>query len=241
MEKKINSLNILIIYLLTMIPIFLKPKLYFNLIYSIIPILIYLYYKLSIKNLIKSFIVSIIPSLSYLIMIILFAEENLKKGRNQTILFNLFGSTLSFKIYKQQIDYAISASLRIFLLSFISFTTTFMLDVWQLFKIIMEKKVISFSFCYAFSIALNSVSSILDEFKRVNFLMKTRKIRPFYKGFLPILIYGIRYSELAAISLFSRGFSEERTIFNCEKIEKNEICAFTIIGIIIMIMLFIRN
>ncbi|MFN3411473.1 MAG: hypothetical protein ACK4YF_04885 [Exilispira sp.] len=165
----------------------------------------------------------------------------MKKGVYQTILFNLFGSNLSLKIYKQQIDYAISASLRIFLLSFISFTTTFMLDVWQIFKIFMEKKVISFSFGYAFSIALNSISSILDEFNRVNFLMKTRKIRPFYKGFLPILIYGIRYSELATISLFSRGFSEERTVFNSEKIKKNEICAFTMIGLIVMIMLFIRN
>jgi hypothetical protein len=173
-------------------------------------------------------------------MVLFFAEESLKKGLYYESYLNLFSLKIGFKIYKTQLEYAFAASLRVFLLSFLSFTTTFMLDIWQIFKFFMVRKIISFSYGYAFSIALNSVSSIIDEVRRINFLMKNRKISPFYKGFLPILVYGIRYSELSTISLISRGFSENRTIFNEEKIRKNEFIGFLIISLIISSMLLIR-
>jgi len=241
MKKKTHSINFLILYIFSIIPILLRPKIYFNLIYSGIPILIYLYYGLDLKKLSKSFLVSLIPSLSYFIMIFFFAEENLKRGLLYERSLNLFSLKIVLKIYETQLQYAIAASFRVFLLSFLSFTTTFMLDIWQIFKFFMIKKVISFSYGYAFSIALNSVSSIIDEVRRVNFLMKNRKVSPFYKGFLPVLVFGIRYSELASISLISRGFSEKRTIFNEEKINKNEFITFLIISIIILVMLLIRT
>lgn len=239
MKNKTHSINFLILYLLSIIPILLRPKLYFNLIYSIFPILIFLYYGLNIKNLLKSFLLSIIPSLSYFIMILFFAEENINNGIIYNKSLNLFIINIRLNIFSNQLEYALAGSLRIFLLSFLSFTTTFMIDIWQIFKFLMAKKIISFSYGYAFSIALNSVSSIIDEVKRINFLMKSRKIKPFYKGFLPILVFGIRYSELAAISLISRGFSEDRTIFNVEKIDIKEFIGIIIIGFIVMVMLLI--
>ncbi|HNV43563.1 MAG TPA: hypothetical protein PKH20_02305, partial [Exilispira sp.] len=86
---------------------------------------------------------------------------------------------------------------------------------------------------YAVSIAFQSISDIKSEYSRVNYLMKARNIKPFYKGLLPLLVYGVRYAQLAAISLVARGFNEERSIFRKVEYDKKEIIAVSIISIII--------
>lgn len=240
-NKKAHPLSFLVLYFFSICPLLLSPKLYINLIYGFVPLFIYLYYEIDFKKFFNAILASIIPSISYLIMVLFFGDLNLKNGDFYNLHFYFLKFPISFIIYKKLFIYALAGSIRIFLLSIISFSTTLMINITELFKFLMIKKIISFKYGYSFSIALNSIPVIIDEIKRINFLMKNRGIKPFYKGFLPILVYGIRYSELAAISLISRGFSEDRTVFNYEKPKKNEVISFSLIGFMIFLMLLMRN
>ncbi len=237
----IHPVYILILYFTSVIPIFLPPKIYFNLIYCSIPILFFFYNGLRFKDFIKSSLFSIIPAFSYFIMFSFFSESDIKTGKLIEISFNIMNKGTSFNLFYNHLIYAVAASLRIFFLSILSFTSTFMIDIPVLFKYLMVKRILSFKYGYAFSIALNSISTISDEIKRINFLMKNREIRPFYKGFLPILVFGIRYSELVAISLLSKGFSEDRVVFHYKKLDINKLIAYSLIGLINFIMLLVRN
>ncbi len=240
-NKKAHPLSFLVLYFFSICPLLLSPKLYINLIYGFAPLFIYLFYGIDFKKFFNAILASIIPSISYLIMVLFFGDINLKNGDFYKVNFYFLKFPISFVIYKKLFIYALAGSIRIFLLSIISFSTTLLINITDLFKYLMIKKIISFKYGYSFSIALNSIPAIIDEIKRINFLMKNRRIKPFYKGFLPILVYGIRYSELAAISLISRGFSEDRSVFNYEKPKKNEVISFSLIGLIIFLMLLMRN
>jgi len=240
-DKNVHPISILIIYFTAIIPIFFPPKLYFNLIYSIIPIILFFYNGLKLKDFLKSFLFSSIPSFSYLIMFSIFADSTFKIGKIIEISLKLLNKKIILILYYNHLKYAIAASLRIFILSILSFTSTFMIDIPELFKYLMVKKIISFKYGYAFSIALNSVSIISEEVKRINFLMKNRGIKPFFKGFLPVLVFGIRYSELVTISLLSRGFSEDRIVFYYTKLNRNEFICYILIGLINFLMLVNRK
>lgn len=237
--KQIHPISLLVIYFLSIFPVLLKPKVYFNLVYLFIPLFIYFYFGLKFKKFLSSLVASIIPALSYFLMSMLFSDIKIRGSEYFILSFTIFKLQVNIKIFNILLNYSIAASLRIFLLSFLSFTTSFMLDISELFKFLMTRKIISYKYGYALSIALNSIPYIGAEIKRISFLMKNRKIKPFFKGFLPVLIFGIRYSELATISLLSRGFSEKRTVFKIKKLKSNEFVCLLLISIIVFTMLLI--
>ncbi|MDP8220419.1 MAG: energy-coupling factor transporter transmembrane component T [Candidatus Stygibacter frigidus] len=73
---------------------------------------------------------------------------------------------------------------------------------------------------YALLVAFNSVGNIQAEFKRIQqaAMMRFSRKPLFYFYIIPLLVSATRYSQQAAMSIQSRGLSQDKSFINSEKL-----------------------
>jgi energy-coupling factor transporter transmembrane protein EcfT len=238
MKKKLSPVSILILFI-SASPLFLPPKLFINIFYLLALLSIFFYSGLTFRSFLILFLLSFFTSFIYIITFILNPDKKYLSGNIINIALFLYKNEylIKIKIYEKLLNTTLASGIRLFSICLISFCSAYLIDIDNLIRFLMQRKVVSYQNGYAVSIAFQSISDIKREYSRVNYLMKARNIRPFYKGLLPLLVYGVRYAQLAAISLVARGFNEERSIFRKVDYDKKEMIAVSIISLIVFVEL----
>ncbi|MCX8058448.1 MAG: energy-coupling factor transporter transmembrane protein EcfT [Spirochaetes bacterium] len=203
MQKKGNSFIILTTLSSFLIPMFFNEKIYINFLFLFCATIIMLYFGLKISNFIKISLF-LFPITSTIILMNIIYPNIEALNNTEKIKF------LNFYFYKEALYNGIVIFIKLFGIGAISISSILIIDIYELFYILMQNFGLSKKIAYPFFISLNSISHVKDEYERIILLRKLRKIRKFniFTLFLPILVFAIRFSERSSMALVAKGFNE---------------------------------
>lgn len=157
------------------------------------------------------------------------------------VLLALFLSTYWFA--EGNLTLASQLSLRLFLLSMISFAFMLHANVDKILLYCMQRNILNVYMGYSLLSVLNTLNYLGSEFGRIQLAYRMRYQRYWLspKIFLPLLITAVRHAHCLSLSMYNRGLNARRSYYHREKnftwIDYFYICG----NIIIAFFIFYRD
>lgn len=104
---------------------------------------------------------------------------------------------------------------RLFLMFFISYASSLVVDWEKLILFFMSKNKLSKALGYPILIGLNSMTHLKQELEKIEINFKFKGIEQYKKIYMlfPLLVYAIRHSQRGAMALVSRGLNEDKKFY----------------------------
>lgn len=230
--KKIHSFYLLIMSFVLLIFILFSIQIRTQVSLYLILIILFFISGLKFKTYLKLFLISLLMGLSIVFLNFLYPSHALLYGPT-VMLFD-------YPVHQAVIDNSHAQLIRLFLMSNVSLTSSFVIDFTQLLMFLMQNKILKVIVGYPILMAINSISLIKDERERISIIAKFRGI-PWHKRlfiFLPLLVFAIRHSQRGAMALTTRGFCEDKTYFYDYSPKTYDHIFFSIFNLITLALLF---
>jgi len=114
------------------------------------------------------------------------------------------------------LDMAVFNFQRAFLLTYISISSSLLIDFEWLLLFLMSKKILSPSKGYPIFAAINSIEKLKEEKRRLDFLAKMRGLnhfRYFFYRLMPLFVFSLRHSQRVAMAMVARGLNDQKVFY----------------------------
>lgn len=121
----------------------------------------------------------------------------------------------TFQIHNGSLVKAGQTMARLFLVSFLSMATGKIMDYTKVVLHLIVHKGLKLFWGYPILLALNSIVLFQKEYERIkiNARLRDLPLKDKISIFFPLLVFAIRHSQRGALSLVTRGLSQEKSFF----------------------------
>jgi hypothetical protein len=129
--------------------------------------------------------------------------------------------------------------IKLFLISFLSISSGTVIDYTKVVLYLIVHKGLKLFWGYPFLLAMNSIVLFKVEFERIRINAKFRNL-PWvdqFSVFFPLLVFAIRHSQRGALSLVTRGLSDQKSFYFCYAVSDLDRFRFKIFLLIFLILI----
>ncbi len=212
-RKLIHAHHFFIINIIFYIMIIFPKTKYLAFSWAIFLFILSLSMGLSILRAFKILLFTLAFSVTIFFLFLFFPSNELKTGE----VFSVFG----FSFFKVVVENAMTNWLRLWSISVASISTANVLNTDELFFYWMQEKKLPKKLGYAFLMGVYSIKNLKKEWELINLNISLRNSSrkfSFSDRLFPILVSAFRVSLRGAMSLYSRGLSEEKMFYYCHEI-----------------------
>lgn len=210
LEKKrefIHSWYVFLMTFLTIAFLLTNKKLIFDFPLLFFMMFVFLKNGLCFSQFKKIVFFALVFSFSFFIINVLYPAEVLKLGATYQIYY--------LDIPKVAFWKALNTMVRLLFISLLSMSSTIAIDYTKVILYLISKKGLNVFWGYPLLLALNSIALFKKEFERIKINARLRNLpyKDKFSLFFPMLVFSIRHSQRGAMSLVTRGLSNNKNFY----------------------------
>ena len=187
--------------------LFVNHEIFLNILLVII--VFYFYFKngLTAKKFRRLLSYASFFSFSIFLLNVIYPSKELRSGE----IFYFF----KLVFYRASLERATASMVKLFLISFLSMTSGAVIDYTKVVLYLIVHKGLKLFWGYPFLLAMNSITLFKVEFERIRINAKFRNL-PWldqFSIFFPLLVFAIRHSQRGALSLVTRGLTDQKSFY----------------------------